>query len=121
MRIRQIAGVVLLTTFGGQAVADCLQAVEHEIVSAEPSYDHIWIEWEARIRNQCDEAYYTMVTINFKDAEGEQIHESLTSTMVKEGETVTVNKRSLVEKDVHDRVEETDITLKPEELPNEVQ
>ncbi|MDZ7662713.1 hypothetical protein [Thiohalophilus sp.] len=120
MRIGQIIGVLMLAAAGGQAVADCLQAVDHEIVSDESSYGQIWVEWQARIRNQCEEVYYTMVTINFKDAEGEQIHNSLTSKMIKEGETVTVNKRSLVEEEIYKKIEDTEIVLKPEKLPNEV-
>ncbi|TDY02612.1 hypothetical protein [Thiohalophilus thiocyanatoxydans] len=123
MKIGQIVGVLMLIAVGGQPAlaAECLEAVEHEIVSDEPSYGHIWVEWEARIHNDCEESYYTMVTINFNDADGEQIHESLTSTMVKEGDTVTVNKRSLVEEDIYERIEDTGISLKPEKLPNEVQ
>jgi len=121
MRIGEIIGIVILAAVGGPAVAGCLQVEEHEIVSDDPGYGQIWVEWKARIRNQCEEDYYTMVTINFKDAEGEQMHQSLTSTMIKEGETLTVNKRSLVEEEIYKKIEDTKIVLKPEKLPNEVQ
>jgi len=113
--------IILGIALGPASADECLQAVGHNIDSAEPSYNQIWLEWEARIRNRCDESYYTLVTLNFRDSEGERIHQSLTSSMIKKGDTVTLTKRALLDRDVYERIEATDLEVDPEELPNEVQ
>ncbi|MDR9435445.1 MAG: hypothetical protein RI563_01105 [Thiohalophilus sp.] len=122
MQIRQLTIMVFLLALSGQAVAsDCVEAVEHHIDSAEPSYSQVWLEWTARIRNNCDKSYYTLIRVDFQDAEGKRIHKSLTSSMVKQGDTVTLHKRALVDEDIYDRIESSEIRIDPEELPNEVQ
>ncbi|MDZ7804642.1 hypothetical protein [Thiohalophilus sp.] len=122
MQIRQIAIMFLLLFLSGQTLAsDCLEAVEHHIDSAEPSYGQVWLEWTARIRNNCDESYYALVTVDFQDADGTRIHKSLTSSMVKNGETITLHKRSLVDEEIYERIENSEIRIDPEKLPNEVQ
>ncbi|MFO8024063.1 hypothetical protein [Thiohalophilus sp.] len=122
MKIKLFPVTVFLLVFTSQTQADdCLEAVEHQIESAEPSYNQVWLEWSARIRNSCEESYYTLVTVDFHDAEEKRIHQSLTSTMIKKGDTVTLNKRSLVDEDVYSKIENSEIRIDPEELPNEVQ
>ncbi len=122
MKTRLISVAVLFFVLSGPTLAgDCLEAVEHHIDSAEPSYNQVWLEWSAQIRNNCDKSYYTLVRIDFQDAEGKRIHKSLTSSMIKKGETTTLHKRSLVDEAIYDQIESSELRIDPEELPNKVQ
>ncbi|MDY6979538.1 MAG: hypothetical protein SV201_06620 [Pseudomonadota bacterium] len=122
MKIRLFPIAVIWLVFTGPALAgDCLEAVEHHIDSAEPSYNQVWLEWSAQIRNNCDKSYYTLIRIDFQDAEGKRIHKSLTSSMVKQSETLTLHKRALVDEAIYDRIESSELRIEPEELPNKVQ
>lgn len=96
---------------------DCVELVEHSIGEPDAGYGIVEIEWEARIRNRCEAAYYATLTLDFLDADGETLHQSQTHSVIEPGPAVIITKLAMLDADQTRRFTNTRVSVDGQALP----
>lgn len=108
-----LAGLVA----GPVLAADCLEVIDHALGEPSEGYGIVEIEWQAEVKNRCDDAYYASLTLDFLDENGSRIHQSQTDTVVNPGPAVQVTKLAMLSPEQAGQIAETRITVESRELP----
>lgn len=102
----------------GPALAeDCLEVIGHSVGEPNQGYGIVEIEWQAEVRNHCEDAYHASVTLDFMDETGSRLHQSQTDTVVNPGPAVQVTKLAMLGTDQARRISETRISIDARALP----
>ncbi|BAZ95350.1 uncharacterized protein FOKN1_2993 [Thiohalobacter thiocyanaticus] len=111
------AAVPGLSLAGETPTEDCIELIEYSVGEPDEGYGIVEIEWQARVRNRCDQSHYATLTLQFLDAEGESLHDSQTRSVIDPGPAVVISKLAMLDEEQAERYTGTRLRIGGQALP----
>ena len=113
---RRLSGL-LAVVFCTDIAAACLEVSDNDIQEITTEYGITTLEWTAQVHNRCDAPYDGTLTVQFRDADGDMLHEALDVVVVQHGDYTGVRRRINMPRKHFRDIDTVDVAVTERERP----